>query len=803
MEGISRRRFLRVGSWFSRIGAAVSCGALLLALVAVPPSRAAQPRVQSQAMVFALHAISASRAAAVLHGLYPHARVRVDSAANAVVVVADARDLDAMRAVISGIDVRDPRAVRAEVLPLDHGRAATVAAQLRRVFPHASIAVAGAKKLLVRADPHALTEVESVLHGLDSVAATPAPAPVAATAVRVLAANPRSVARAVERAYPRVRALVSGGSILLRGAPEDISAAQTLAHQLDRPAGMTRYTQIYRLHAVAASSVGALVRQAFPHARVVVDASLNALSVTATARDQQRIAAGIAQLDGAGSSGTGMPGATPAYGGGNVAVVTLDAAMPGLNDAPSTSASDIASAVQQALGTLAPDLHLAVPQNSNQIVLTGDPSSIAMAKSLIAKLDAPKPLVELDTEVLEVDENVARNLGLTISPAVFSTYTEMTPPSDPTTGQPGRLGGVQALTRTPLQFTATLNALVQDGNARVLADPRIATLSGRTASIHAGDQISILTQTSGSIGTPVTQQLQTFNTGVSLDITPIVGPTGLITVALHPVVNSLTGLLNGVPQIATRDTQTVVELRNNQTLVIGGLIQEATQRSVTKVPLLGELPLIGRLFDSSDVSYSRNELVIVVTPHIVRAGQNAPPQAVLPIPTPQPLPTLPPSTRFPGSGGAVAPRAAPSPRPSALVTPSVWPSSSPSAVPAPTPSAFAQANVFTYGAPPQNAFAGPGDAPRIFYATLSPTVLSGGTLVTVSAIVTTNVTKVTLGTSGMTTALSRVGPSTWQGSFAFNAGMAQGQRSVLLQLRALRADGTAAQITIPVNIMHR
>ena len=549
MERLPRRRFLRVGSWFSRDGAAASCGVLLLALIAAPPSRAAAHRVQLQAVVFALHAISASRAAAVLHGLYPHARVRVDGAANAVVVVADARDLDAMRAVVSGIDVRDPRAVRAEVLPFEHGSAAVVAAQLRRVFPHASIAVAGAKKLLVRAAPHALSEVESVLHGLDSVAATPAPAPVAATAVRVLAANPRDVARAVERAYPRVRALVSGGSILLRGAPEDIAAAQTLAHQLDRPAGMTRYTQIYRLHAVAAASVGALVRQAFPQAHVVVDGSLNALSVTASARDQQRIAAGIAQLDGAGNSGTvapGLPGAAPAYGGGNVAVVTLDAAMPGLNDAPSTSASDIASALQQALGTLAPDLHLAVPQNSNQIVLTGDPASIAMAKSLIAKLDAPKPLVELDTEVLEVDENVARNLGLTLSPAVFSTYTEMTPPSDPTTGQLGRLGGVQALTRTPLQFTATLNALEQDGNARVLADPRIATLSGRTASIHAGDQISILTQTSGSIGTPVTQQLQTFNTGVSLDITPIVGPTGLITVALHPVVNSLTGLLNGV-----------------------------------------------------------------------------------------------------------------------------------------------------------------------------------------------------------------------------------------------------------------
>ena len=191
----------------------------------------------------------------------------------------------------------------------------------------------------------------------------------------------------------------------------------------------------------------------------------------------------------------------------------------------------------------------------------------------------------------------------------------------------------------------------------------------------------------------------------------------------------------------------------------------------------------------------------MVTPHIVRAGQNAPPQAVLPIPTPQPLPTLPPSTRFPGSAGAVAPQVAPSPQPGAIGAPT--PAALLAAAPAPTPSAFAQANVFTYGAPPQNAFAGPGDAPRIFYASLAPTLLSAGTLVTISAITTTNVRKVTLGTPGMTTALSRVGPSTWQGSFAFNAGMAQGQRGVLLQLRALRADGTAAQIVIPVTLLDR
>ena len=765
------------------------------------PALAAQRAHASQAVVFPLHEITASRAAAVLHGVFPHAQIRVDAAANAVIAVGSLHDLDAMRAILTGIDVRDPRAVQASVIALQSARAAALAPQLQRAFPQAQIAVAGRSKLLVRASPRELSELQEVVRGLDTVRATPPPTAIPAVAVRVLSANPRSVAIAVEQAYPRVRALVAGSSVLLRGSSDDLSGAKTLAERLDRPSANALYTQIYRLHAVAAASVGALVRSAFPHAQVVLDRALNALSVTANAADQARIAAGIAQLD-AGTNTSSAPGesGTPAYGSGNIAVVTLDAAMPGLNGAPSTSASDIATAVQQALSALAPDLHLAVPANSNTIILSGSPPSIAMAKALIAKLDAPEPLVELDTEVLEVDESVARNLGLSLSPAVFSTYTEMSPASDPTTGQPGRMGALQALTRTPLQFTATLNALVQDGNARVLADPRIATLSGRTASIHAGDQISILTQTSGSIGTPVTQQLQTFNTGVSLDITPIVGPTGLITVALHPVVNSLTGLLNGVPQIATRDTQTVVELRDNQTLVIGGLIQEAKTRSVTKVPLLGELPLIGRLFDSSDVSYTRNELVIVVTPHIVHGGGGTPaPQAVLAIPTPQPLPTLPPGARFPTQSPPRRP-AAPRGVPAAAPTPFAARSTPPAvSVPLPTPSAFAQANVFTYGSPPQNAYVRAGDAPRIFYATLSPTIVKNGTVVSVSVIASTNVAKVTLGTGGLVTALTQSSPSTWQASYAFNAGVAPG--NVPLTLRAVRSDGVAAQITIPVSVL--
>src|ERR1700694_5209311 len=200
-------------------------------------------------------------------------------------------------------------------------------------------------------------------------------------------------------------------------------------------------------------------------------------------------------------------------------------------------------------------------------------------------------------------------------------------------GLPGGWASSKRL-RAVISFTAQLNLLIQNGHGRVLADPRITTLSGRTASIRAGDTLSILTTTAGNAGTIATTQVQSFQTGVTLDITPSISPDGGIMVVLHPVVNSLIGTNGGVPQISTRDTQTTVHLHDDETLVIGGLIQENDTRTTTKVPLLGDLPLVGRVFRNDNVQGQRNELIIVVTPHIVKRGA-----ATLPGPALHAIPT--------------------------------------------------------------------------------------------------------------------------------------------------------------------
>ena len=465
---------------------------------------------------------------------------------------------------------------------------------------------------------------------------------------------------------------------------------------------------------------------------------------------------------------------------GSFEIYTLRAALPGINGANSTSATDIAAIVTSALAQIAPDLRITVSQNTNQLILTGSNGSLEAARAMIAQLDVAQKLVVLDTQVLELDESVSKNLGLSLTePLLSTTYTEVTPPND-SNGNPQRLLGLAPLTRGPLQLGLTLNLAIATGHGRVLANPRITTVSGRTATIRAGDTISIQTTAGGGAGTVATTQLQTFQTGVTLDITPIVNADDFVSVTIHPTVNSETGLLNGIPQISTRDTQTTVSLHDDQTLVIGGLIQQNDTRTDTKIPLLGDLPLIGRAFQSHQVSSSRNELVITVTPHIVdpatgfaSAGRGLPD-----VSHPVPLPFPPPSSIVPQATPQIAPSA---PKASAGARP---------------PTAG-----YTFGTIPATTAAGINDGLTIYYATISPALPWAGKTLTLKAVTSNNVQRVTFAYGGGFSAqLSQTAPGRWQATFPFPAAAEAAVESAgFVKLTADRSDvSTSTTVMIPL-----
>ncbi len=267
---------------------------------------------------------------------------------------------------------------------------------------------------------------------------------------------------------------------------------------------------------------------------------------------------------------------------------------------------------------------LAVDRRLNAIWVTGTPERIERVKRQIDLIDVPVDSVILETQFVELTETGARNLGIDFTNsngqiAVGSLATGGFLPFgvDPTDVLPSG------------QLQAAIYAQIQKGEGRIVSRPRIAAQSGSTAKIITGDALPILTsiQLSGVNG--VSQQVQYVNVGVTLQIAPRVSTDGYITSKIYGVVSSVTGFSQGYPTISQREAETSASVRDGETFVIGGLTQENVLTTKSKIPLLGDIPLIGQAFRTERSTSTTTELYIVITPRIVRHRrfENQPPRA--------------------------------------------------------------------------------------------------------------------------------------------------------------------------------
>jgi general secretion pathway protein D len=255
---------------------------------------------------------------------------------------------------------------------------------------------------------------------------------------------------------------------------------------------------------------------------------------------------------------------------------------------------------------------LAIDRRLNAIWVRGTPERIASIKAQIAMIDVPVDSVILETQFVELSEQGARNLGIdfTNSAGQIAVGTLTTGSNLPFGTDPNRVLPSGAL-------QAAIYAQVQKGQGRIVSRPRIAALSGSTAKIITGDAIPILTSILSGLNA-VSQQVQYVNVGVTLQIAPRVSSDGFVTSQIYGVVSSVTGTSQGYPTISQREAETSASVRDGETFVIGGLTQENNLTNKSKVPLFGDIPLVGNLFKVEKSTRSKTELYIVITPHIVR-----------------------------------------------------------------------------------------------------------------------------------------------------------------------------------------
>lgn len=304
--------------------------------------------------------------------------------------------------------------------------------------------------------------------------------------------------------------------------------------------------------------------------------------------------------------------------------------------------------IDELLAVAMPDAQIQARPINGMVLLTGTvaaPADVEEANRLvqayvgegtqvISRLKTATPLqVMLQVKIAEVSRTVMRDIGVNLlggdSTGGFNFGIGQGAginPDDgkvtiPTSGTAfrlaGKLLGVDIISRLQLAET--------NGLSTTLAEPSLAALSGETANFLAGGEFPIPTA-SGLNGTSV--EFKQY--GVSLAFTPTVLAGGRISMRVRPEVSELSSegaiRLNGfqVPSLTTRRAETTVELGSGQSFVIGGLLRNSSSNSTDKAPFLGDLPIIGALFRSNSFKRNETELVIVVTPYLVKpvnAGQ--------------------------------------------------------------------------------------------------------------------------------------------------------------------------------------
>lgn len=265
---------------------------------------------------------------------------------------------------------------------------------------------------------------------------------------------------------------------------------------------------------------------------------------------------------------------------------------------------------------------VAADEKSGMLVVRDTPERLRLTERLIAAHDVPDPEIMLEVQVLEVSETRNSNIGIK-PPGSFTVTTPGTTAAPLTLGQLRDLRSGDLLASS---LSATLNLKLEDGEVKTLASPRIRARNKEKAKIMIGDRVPTVTNTVTpvSTGTPVvTGNVSYQDVGLKLEFESQVYGNSEVGIKLTLEVSNIAQVFtdaNGSRsyQIGTRNAATNLRLKDGETQVLGGLISDQERNTASLIPGLGHLPIIGRLFGNNDSGDTRSEILLAITPRIIR-----------------------------------------------------------------------------------------------------------------------------------------------------------------------------------------
>ena len=295
------------------------------------------------------------------------------------------------------------------------------------------------------------------------------------------------------------------------------------------------------------------------------------------------------------------------------------------------TAGDVRSAIEIITRDVAHD------NKHGRVTVRGTPAQLEQAELIVDSMDSKPKQIQLEARMIEINTSKLHEVG--IDWESITKYTTVVTEGKPEATQFGAIPDEIPFTkfddgsnlyRQNAAFEVSVEALLTDDNATILSNSNVITLDGEAAEIFAGDTVPVvitsLQSPGASGGSLQTVQLEKIDVGVRLNITPRLTDDGLITTLVEPEVSRIVRFVGpdeDLPQTSTRRARTLVRVRDGQKIYIGGLLTDEERKTVKKVPLLGDIPILGYLFRHTKTQIDKMDLLIEITPHIIDDDQQA------------------------------------------------------------------------------------------------------------------------------------------------------------------------------------
>ncbi|HZL34731.1 MAG TPA: secretin N-terminal domain-containing protein, partial [Tepidisphaeraceae bacterium] len=415
-------------------------------------------------------------------------------------------------------------------------------------------------------------------------------------------------------------------TLIVTATPQVLKVVSGIVQHLDSNPASQQTLFLYRLRNAQAQNLEIVLNQLF--------GNLQLGGIGAPSRPiqgQQQFTQQVSGMAGQSSLGGGLPGlggGLSAVGTGGTGIGSRLGAGAGLGTGAGGIGNrlpQLSQGMSQVVSELTGQVFVVADLDTNSLLVTTATRYQKEVRAIIGELDRPVPQVLIKVLVAEVTHDNSADWGLD-----FSVLNRRPSGKGLVTGQSlGNTGayaanGGLAVSLMETNLNATLHALATEGKLDVLSRPYILASDNQLASITVGQEVPFITNTQLNALGGQTNTITYQDIGIILNVTPHINPEGLVILDVAPEISQLTGstvsIGSGVdaPVIAKRSALSRVGIQNGQTIVIGGLMEDRKTDTISKVPILGDIPILGELFKRTQTDKTKTELLIFLTPHVAQ-----------------------------------------------------------------------------------------------------------------------------------------------------------------------------------------